>query len=171
MFKNMKIGTKIILGFSSVLILLVVVGIIAYRSLDGASTGFGQYREMARDTNLAGRIQANMLMVRMNVKDYLITGSETDIKEFEKYWDKMEEFIAEAKKEIIKPELAVKTKAGGVYRDREKLRWVDPFQREVWDYNIAVAKIAAVTLTGFVEDGDLIFPTPVWIGGRPCPGA
>ena len=125
MFKNMKIGTKIILGFSSVLILLVVVGIIAYRSLDGASTGFGQYREMARDTNLAGRIQANMLMVRMNVKDYLITGSETDIKEFEKYWDKMEEFIAEAKKEIIKPELAVKINAVGTVLDKYKAGFAD----------------------------------------------
>jgi hypothetical protein len=42
-----------------------------------------------------------------------------------------------------KPEWAVKNKGGGVFRDREKLRWVDPFRREVWDYNIAVAKIVA----------------------------
>jgi len=42
-----------------------------------------------------------------------------------------------------KPELAVKKKGGGVFRDREKLRWVDPFRKEVWDYNIAIAKIAA----------------------------
>jgi hypothetical protein len=42
-----------------------------------------------------------------------------------------------------KPDLAVKTKDGGVFRDREKLRWVDPFRKEVWDYNIAIAKIAA----------------------------
>ena len=42
-----------------------------------------------------------------------------------------------------KPELAVRKKGGGVYKDREKLRWVDPFRREVWDYNIAIAKIAA----------------------------
>jgi hypothetical protein len=42
-----------------------------------------------------------------------------------------------------KPEWAVKAKGGGVFRDREKLRWVDPFIREVWDYNIAIAKIAA----------------------------
>ncbi len=42
-----------------------------------------------------------------------------------------------------KPELAVRTKGGGVFRDREKLRWVDPFRKEVWDYNIAIAKIAA----------------------------
>jgi hypothetical protein len=41
-----------------------------------------------------------------------------------------------------KPQLAVK-KGGGVFRDREKLRWVDPFSKEVWDYNIAIAKAAA----------------------------
>jgi hypothetical protein len=41
-----------------------------------------------------------------------------------------------------RPQWAVK-KGGGVFRDREKLRWVDPFCREVWDYNIAVAKAAA----------------------------
>ncbi len=42
-----------------------------------------------------------------------------------------------------KPELAVGTKRGGAFRDREKLRWVDPFRKEVWDYNIAIAKAAA----------------------------
>jgi hypothetical protein len=42
-----------------------------------------------------------------------------------------------------KPQLAVKTRGGGVFRDREKLRWIDPFRREVWEYNIAIAKAAA----------------------------
>lgn len=42
-----------------------------------------------------------------------------------------------------KPELAVRKKGGGIYTDREKLRWVDPFRREVWDYNIAIAQKVA----------------------------
>ncbi len=42
-----------------------------------------------------------------------------------------------------KPQWAVKVQGGGVFRDREKLRWVDPFNTEVWNYNIAIAKIAA----------------------------
>jgi len=42
-----------------------------------------------------------------------------------------------------KPEWVVKGKDGKPYLDREKLRWVDPFRKEVWDYNIAIAKIAA----------------------------
>jgi len=42
-----------------------------------------------------------------------------------------------------KPEWTVKTKGGGTFRDRERLRWTDPFRKEVWDYNIAIAKVAA----------------------------
>jgi hypothetical protein len=41
-----------------------------------------------------------------------------------------------------RPQWAVK-KGRGAFRDREKLRWLDPCRREVWDYNIAVAKAAA----------------------------
>jgi len=42
-----------------------------------------------------------------------------------------------------KPQWAVKKKGGGIFLDREKLRWTDAFIKEVWDYNIAIAKIAA----------------------------
>jgi hypothetical protein len=42
-----------------------------------------------------------------------------------------------------RPDLAVKTGGGAIYRDREGLRWTDPFRREVWDYDIAIAVEAA----------------------------
>jgi hypothetical protein len=42
-----------------------------------------------------------------------------------------------------RPDLAVKTRAGVVWRDRENLAWTDPFRREVWDYNIDIAVEAA----------------------------
>jgi hypothetical protein len=41
------------------------------------------------------------------------------------------------------PEWAVKTSGGGIFRDRERLRWADAFHKETWDYNIAIAKAAA----------------------------
>ena len=62
--------------------------------------GFTQYRELARETNLSGRLQANMLMMRMNTKDFIITASQKDIDEFHNYLGKMDEFIIEAKKTI-----------------------------------------------------------------------
>jgi hypothetical protein len=42
-----------------------------------------------------------------------------------------------------RPDLAVKTPAGEPWRDREGLAWVDPFRKDVWDYNIQIAVEAA----------------------------
>ncbi|EKD34700.1 MAG: hypothetical protein ACD_75C02229G0002 [uncultured bacterium] len=42
-----------------------------------------------------------------------------------------------------RPDLAVRTTAGAIWRDRENLIWVDPSKKEVWDYNIAIAIEAA----------------------------
>jgi hypothetical protein len=42
-----------------------------------------------------------------------------------------------------RPDLAVKTASGQVWRDGENLAWVDPFSSRAWDYNIAIAKQAA----------------------------
>jgi hypothetical protein len=50
---------------------------------------------------------------------------------------------------LARPDLAVKTPQGGIWRDREHLAWSDPFNKEVWDYNIAVA--VEVAQQGFDE--------------------
>jgi hypothetical protein len=42
-----------------------------------------------------------------------------------------------------RPDLAVKTPTGDLWRDRERLAWVDPFRKEVWNYNIQIAEEAA----------------------------
>jgi hypothetical protein len=44
---------------------------------------------------------------------------------------------------LKKPDLAVRNPSGQVWRDRENLAWVDPFSKEVWDYNIDIAVEAA----------------------------
>ncbi len=44
---------------------------------------------------------------------------------------------------LARPDWAVKTQNGEIWRDRENLLWVDPFNREVWDYNINIAIEAA----------------------------
>ena len=42
-----------------------------------------------------------------------------------------------------KPEWAIRRSDGSVWRDYKGLAWVDPTKKEVWDYNIAIAKEAA----------------------------
>ncbi|MEK7464745.1 MAG: putative glycoside hydrolase [Patescibacteria group bacterium] len=51
---------------------------------------------------------------------------------------------------LARPDLAVKSKKTGLtWKDNKGLSWMDPMSREVWDYNIAIAKDAA--LRGFDE--------------------
>lgn len=47
-----------------------------------------------------------MLMVRMNVKDFLLTGSEKDLREYNQYFKQVDKLILDAKQEINKPERA-----------------------------------------------------------------
>jgi len=41
-----------------------------------------------------------------------------------------------------KPEIALKSKSGGLWRDWKGLAWVDPTRKLVWDYNMDLAKEA-----------------------------
>ncbi|REL26791.1 methyl-accepting chemotaxis protein [Thalassotalea euphylliae] len=99
-FQQLTLAQKLYAGFGVVLTLIVVVGVLSYFALQNATQGFTGYREMARDTNLSGRVQANMLMVRMNVKDFIITNSDKDKQQFEEYWQKTQSFMQEAQREI-----------------------------------------------------------------------
>ena len=103
MLEQVSLSKKLYLGFTVVLTLLLIIGLIAFQAIRSASDGFSSYREMARDTVLSGRVQANMLMVRMNVKDYIITASDKDREEFEFYWDKTSSYMMEAQTEINDP--------------------------------------------------------------------
>ena len=104
--KNLSLAKKLIIGFSTVLVLLLVVAVIGFNALGTAADGFTEYRGLARDTNLSGRVQANMLMVRMNVKDFIITGSSKDQQQYADYVKKTTGFLATAQEEIKKPERA-----------------------------------------------------------------
>ncbi|ESP92197.1 MULTISPECIES: methyl-accepting chemotaxis protein [Pseudoalteromonas] len=97
---------KLIAAFSAVMITLAVIGFISYFALKMASDGFKDYRELARDSNLAGILQSNMLMVRMNVKDFLLTGSDKDIQQYDEYFTQVESLLDDATREINKPERA-----------------------------------------------------------------
>lgn len=73
-----------------------------------------------------------------------------------------------------RPALAVKRAGGAVYRDREHCAWTDPFNKQVWDYNIAVAVEAAslgfdeiqFDYVRFPDDPGLVFPMPNTMANR-----
>jgi hypothetical protein len=61
---------------------------------------------------------------------------------------------------LHRPDLAVRDRqTGGPWIDREGLAWVDPFRREVWDYNAALAVEAAELGFNEIQFDYVRFPT------------
>lgn len=98
------------IGFGTVLVVMVVISLVSINGLKNAVDGFQDYRGLARDTNLAGRVQANMLLVRVNVKDFIKTGSKSSVESYQQRMEQSKELIAKASEEIKKPERATKVK-------------------------------------------------------------
>jgi methyl-accepting chemotaxis protein/CHASE3 domain sensor protein len=76
---NIKVSGKVFTGFGIVLALLLAIAAVGFTSLNGAGDNFVNYRGLARQTNQAGRIQANMLMTRLFVKNFVISASDANI--------------------------------------------------------------------------------------------
>jgi methyl-accepting chemotaxis protein len=87
--KQMLMRTKIILGFSIVILLLAVVGIGGVWALMGSNGGFDTYQALAKDSNLAAEIEAQTLLMRMEVKNYIIEGSEEAKRNFMDRYDEL----------------------------------------------------------------------------------
>lgn len=102
-FKNAKMSSKIIFGYTGLILLLITISIYSVVQLNMSVTDFTRYRGLARETNLSGGLQANMLMVRMNVKDFIITSSEKDLQQYKDYWEKVSVFLEEARQTITDP--------------------------------------------------------------------
>jgi len=102
MLNNLSIKLKLIGAFLLIAILVAVLAGYSNYGVSKTSEGFSNYREMARDSVLASGVQSNMLMLRMNVKDYLAKPVQKEIDEFDLYYKKTTDFVDEALKEIKK---------------------------------------------------------------------
>jgi len=99
---NFTIKTKLIASFVSIAVLILILSILSISSIKEISSGFTNYRSMAKDSTLAERIQANMFMIRMSVKDYLAAPDEKYIQEFNNNFEQTSSFVKKAKAEIKK---------------------------------------------------------------------
>ena len=87
---------------------------------------------------LAGRIGAQEVITIKDIDFLLRSLHEKGIYTIARMVVFKDEPLASAR-----PDLAVKLPSGAVWSDKEGLSWTDPFKKEVWDYNIAVAVEAA----------------------------
>jgi len=128
MFRNLKLSVQVSLGYALVLILLIVVSVVSFTELQRGLRGFDDYRGLARDANLAGRVQANMILARLFAKDFILKGSDDAVDSFNERFDMLEEFVGEADREIQKPERA---------------ELVDRIVEQIGDYKEAFERVVA----------------------------
>ena len=87
---------------------------------------------------LAGEIGAQRIITVRDVEGLITVFKEKGIYLIARIVVFKDDLLATAR-----PELAVRTQAGEIWRDRENLAWADPFRKEVWEYNIRIAEEAA----------------------------
>lgn len=104
--KNLKMSVVMAVGFGSVIFLLLIISFASYTGLNTAIQGFMDYRRLASDTNLAGRLQTNMMTVRMHVADFNMNGSQDSVRAYEQYLKVMHQFLQDAKQAITHPQRA-----------------------------------------------------------------
>lgn len=60
-----------------------------------------------------------------------------------------------------RPELCIRKKDGGIFRDKNGLAWVNPYEEEVWEYLIALGKEAALAGFDEIQFDYIRFPTEI----------
>ena len=125
MFKNLKLGLKIGFGFLIVLILLSIVLCMSVFSLQQSENGSDQYRDLVSNTNLANQLQVDMLKISINVKNFLVTKSDNDIKKYEASIVDMSDVLESAKTHIDNPQRAALISEINTSIDKYKKGFVD----------------------------------------------
>lgn len=108
MFSNLKLSKKFTLAFGILVVLLVTVCYVAWSALRQASQGFTAYRTHARNANACAQLEAEMLMTRINVKEFLLSHSGQDAVEYRECLDSVQEMVKTAAKTFDEPGEAAK---------------------------------------------------------------
>ncbi|MCG9677871.1 methyl-accepting chemotaxis protein [Vibrio sp. Isolate24] len=106
MFSRLKLSVQLYISFGVILLLLSVISLTSLAGFNQMQDGFVDYRGLARDTNLAGRVQANILTMRLAVLNYINTQSDNSITQYEDRKSQIVDFLQEAEKEIQNPQRA-----------------------------------------------------------------
>jgi methyl-accepting chemotaxis protein len=73
---NVRILTKVSLGFGVVLALLVVTGMTGGVNLKNGDANFARYRGIATETNQAARVQTSLLETQLEIRKFLKSATE-----------------------------------------------------------------------------------------------
>ncbi len=76
LLNKIKIKTKIFSGFGGIIALLAIISATGISALYLNGTDFSVYRQVALQTTAAGRVQASLLQMQIDAKDFVIRADE-----------------------------------------------------------------------------------------------
>ncbi|ADZ91473.1 methyl-accepting chemotaxis protein [Marinomonas mediterranea] len=115
----MSFKNSLYFGFGIVLILLVVVGVTSFVTMEKAEDGFSDYKQLAATTSITGQLQADVLMMQMKVKNFIIRSNNEDKEAFQKYLDETHRILTQAK---------------SIMTDSERLSIIDALHTHITEY-------------------------------------
>ncbi|MEM1331514.1 MAG: methyl-accepting chemotaxis protein [Planctomycetota bacterium] len=99
----MKIATKLTLGFGTLVALVIGASSVGFYGARSASESVDSLGEIAIDSNAGAGMTKAMLMVRMNVKDYLLLNTQKELDEYHHWMGELEQLIAECDQRFQNP--------------------------------------------------------------------
>ena len=101
---NFSIKRKLTISFSIIALLVILVSSYSIFGIDKSINGFRDYRAMSKETQIVSQVQSNMLILKMNVKEFINTGSQKNIDEFMDYYTINEKFVKQTKAFVLNKE-------------------------------------------------------------------
>jgi len=141
--QNLTIGKKIGLGFSLEIALLIVIATIAYTVLGGAGRRLTMYADSAQETYAATSLESSMQALKLQVNEFLATGSAESIAACETAKQALDADLARAAKLIVDP-----VRAADIVKARDLLA----------AYNAAFADLVANHKARAAVESDVINP-------------
>ncbi|WP_255230094.1 methyl-accepting chemotaxis protein [Pseudoalteromonas sp. HM-SA03] len=105
MLTKLKLGQQLSVSFGIMIALMIMLSGVAYIGLNGGFSNFVEYRSLARASNLASSLEANLLSTRVNVLNFLKQQSQEDVRQFEQKTEQLHRDFLEARKILATPEL------------------------------------------------------------------
>lgn len=93
MQKMLTLRMLLSLGFGLLITMMFIVNFVSFRGVDNGYENFKTYRQIARTANETGRVQANMLYVRLEALKYLSNRNTQQIEELTQRFSTMSEVL------------------------------------------------------------------------------
>lgn len=127
--RGFTLGTKVTLAMGGLATLILLVSSLSITSQNVTTRDIHEYVDIVSEAELLAGLQRDVLMVRMNVKDFLITNSDKDLEQYS-------HFIANALEKILACEEEI--------TDSESMKMAKEVDHLIKEYEEHFAAVVAV---------------------------